>query len=166
MMQTQQPPAGGDGASLVPINHQQAAIAPLGMGDGPDFWCSVPTHDAVGKAITYQARQGNHKRLTEGVNLRLNVENLLYHPVEYVSQTTGELEEGVRIVLITDKGEMHECCSHGVRSCIRSLVQVFGLPPWKGGLPLVVKMTKTRRGNNLLTLELDTGAAGGAKGKG
>lgn len=98
----------------------------------PSFWSSIKPVDERSQSLLFSAREGESRQLADLINQEIVVENLLIHPVTLV-RDNGEAIQVVRIVMIAPNGDCVSTCSNGVQQSIRTLCQIYGLPPWPGG---------------------------------
>lgn len=108
----------------------------------------------AGKALVFNAMQGQDIKLAELIGLEINCENFVVAPVRLVNPDTGEETIQPRTVLITDKKERISCVSEGVVGSLRSICQVYGNPPWTPPLSLVARENKSNVGRKYYTLEI------------
>lgn len=96
----------------------------------------------------------NH--LSDFIGETIEVVDVIAHPVELVDETTGELVQAVRTILIDKDGVSYDAVSQGVASALGKIFQLIGKPPWTEiPLKMKIKQVKTRNGNNKVnTIEL------------
>lgn len=119
---------------------------------------SLDLTDPHDEYLFVTARQQKCTPLTEIVNTTIEVSDYIAHPVTVV-EDNGQLVELVRIVLIGPDGKMFQAASEGVRMSLMLIFQCRGRGPWEPALRLTPKLTKTRRGYNVLQLLLEKPAA-------
>lgn len=105
--------------------------------------------DAAGKI--YNAMNNPQHRVSEFINQKIAIRDVLMEGLELVNEETGELERVPRIVLIDDKGEAYQAVSKGIYNSLRNLVKAFGAPTWEPALVVTVKQQPTKSGS-MLTL--------------
>lgn len=85
-------------------------------------------------------------RIADFINKTINVVDVYVEMSAVTSQTTGELVEIPRVVLIDDKGKSYASLSFGVFNSLKKIISVFGLPTWKDAIPIeVVRVQKGDR---------------------
>jgi len=115
-------------------------------------------------SLDMQSQSGRHRmlkclqdcdaRLTDEVNIPLNITDYLVHDVELTNKDTGEVTGATRMVLIDDKQCTHECVSLGLLRSFQRLASLFGIPPWEPAKRLTVK-SKRKAERNLYWLECE-----------
>lgn len=93
-------------------------------------------------------------RIADFINKVINVVDVYVEMSNVTSQTTGELVEIPRVVLIDDKGKSYASLSFGVFNSLKKIISVFGLPTWPEGIPIeVVRIQKGDRQIYNLTIK-------------
>lgn len=80
--------------------------------------------------------------------------NVFIHTILLTDEKTGEQQECRRTVLFDDQGRTTAFVSDGIITGIENIVTLFGPPPWDPAIPVRTKQSKTRRGYNVLNLEI------------
>lgn len=88
------------------------------------------------------------------------------HSVPLVNQRTGEVDDRVRIVLISPEGETVSCCSTGVLDSLDMIRRFEGDGPYDPPVPVRFVETVTRQNRRILRLEVDYVDESKATGKG
>ena len=92
------------------------------------------------------------RSLKDAVNIPLRITDIVAHSVEMADTITGEVIEGVRIVLVDADGTLYSCVSKGIQKSVQLIMAAYGMPPWSGGLRLVAKLVQTRLGRTTMKL--------------
>jgi len=125
------------------------AVTPLPTGGPLDFGGLeaqlFSTFPAEQRGRVVALMQGQAAQLADIIGKEINVEHVLAHSVETVSEE-GEITALLRIVVVDADGTAYATTAAGIRESIRLLAKFYGLPPWKGGLKVKVESIKTRRG--------------------
>lgn len=119
------------------------------------LWCSYGDLQALSakdRARVVRLLQEPGEPLSAFIGQQITVEHVLVHNIELLNEETGELEEASRLVVIAPDGTAYSCVSEGIRRSIGLLAQVYGMPPWKGGMKVMVKQLTTRRGRRTFVL--------------
>lgn len=108
------------------------------------------------KVKIFNAINASTNHLSDFIGEIIEVVDVIAHPVELVDETTGELVQVVRIILIDKDGVSYDAVSQGVASALSKIFQLIGKPPWSDNpLKMKIKQVKTRNGNNKVnTIEL------------
>ena len=115
--------------------------------------CTVKGDDHKTKIKVYNAITDPTKKMDDMVNVPFKLKDVIAHPVDLVSEKTGEVETMLRTILIDDKGNSYAGVSAGVVSALQRVFAIFGQPnTWAE--PINVKLVKrdTRNGNKVTTL--------------
>ena len=116
------------------------------------FWCSIKPTTESAQAALYRAREGESQPLADLINAEIVVQDVLVHPVS-LTRDNGETIDVVRIVLISPDGSCYSTCSSGIQQSIRTLCQIYGLPPWQGGRRFKVKQLILKNARRTFKLE-------------
>lgn len=117
-------------------------------------FCSVdPELGADAKKLIYNASNNPTHKIDDYINKTIMLKDVFVEIIELVNDTTGEMEQAPRIVLIDEKGESFQCVSNGVFGSLKKLIAIFGEPTYVEPIPVVVKQVKVKRGT-MLTLEV------------
>lgn len=111
-------------------------------------YCSFNAETPEGKIALYTAMNNPTFSVEEKLNCTILLQDVYAEAVQFVNEKSGEVTDGVRIVLIDNEGNSYGCCSKGIFSAIKKLIQVYGAPTWVGGIPVQPYQTSTRNGNN------------------
>lgn len=118
-------------------------------------YCSFKADTSEGKVALYTAMNNPTYRVEEKLNCNIALKDIYAEAVQFVSDKTGEITDSVRIVLIDAEGNSYGCCSKGMFSAIKKLIQVFGAPTWEEPILVQPYQTPTRNGNNkIFTLRI------------
>ncbi len=68
------------------------------------------------------------------------------------NEETGEVSQGVRIILIDDKQEGYVCVSTGIKNSLQKLFSIFGTPDyWASPIEIEIKQLSIGKDRNILT---------------
>lgn len=101
-----------------------------------------------GKLALYTAMNNPTFSVEEKLNCTIYLQDVYAEAVQFINEKSGEVTDGVRIVLIDNEGNSYGCCSKGIFSAIKKLIQVFGAPTWEEPIPVQPYQSSTRNGNN------------------
>ena len=119
--------------------------------DRVTYFCSLKCETPAEKVAFFNAMSNPDKHLGDCINLSIIVKDMFAEEIELTNETTGEVETGVRIVLIDDKGVSYQSVAKGVYSACKRLIAIFGMPTWEKGIKIVVRQIPVKKGS-LLTL--------------
>lgn len=118
-------------------------------------FCTMEANTPEEKRILFKAMNQPDKRLSECINMTLNIKDIYAEVVQITDQNTGEIINAPRIVMIDTNGIGYQCVSKGMLSSLKKLFAVYGSPTWQEGLAVTVKQIKTRDNRSVLTLDID-----------
>jgi hypothetical protein len=149
-------------------NNERPVMAGLEMEGGSNFIADLTATKQVAyssvdiakasnetKKAYFNAINSTEKRLSEQMNLTLQIKDVYVEVVECKDDLTGEVQRCPRTVLIDTDGVGYQAVSMGVFGSLKKIFQVFGMPhQWgKDGLGLKVKII-TKGSNKITTLEV------------
>lgn len=108
------------------------------------------------KIKLYNAVNNSDASLDDNKGKTLSITDMVAHPVELLDEVTGELVQGMRVVLIDEEGKGYHAISQGVVSSMTKIISIVGQGPWKPALHVIPTEQKTRKGFKTLTLQLAT----------
>lgn len=105
------------------------------------------------KIKIYNAMNETTGKLSDQVNITLEISDLVAFPVEIVTED-GELVNAMRIILVTPDGDTYASVATGVYSSLQKIIGIVGPAPWNPPLKLTPINQPTRRGFKTLTIRL------------
>ena len=117
--------------------------------------CSIQTEpgNKDQAKIVYNAMNNPTHKLSDFINKKIVIENVLIEVTDLMNDETGEIDRVPRTVLISPDGTSYRATSKGVFKSIRNAYMALGSAPWPGGVEFEVKQTAVGRGQ-MLTLEM------------
>lgn len=120
------------------------------------FFCSIKDDGTrASKIKIYNALNTQGEQLSDHINEELEIVDISAHTIMVVDNSTGELTQTLRTVLIAKDGTTYQAVSNGVISSLQKIFAIVGFPSWVDE-PVIVKPVnvKTNNGFKVLTLEL------------
>ena len=143
---------------LLTINREDiAAPTQLDMLTDPtaSFYCSIPNDGTRDSAIKiYNAINNKGESLDENKGKILEIVNVAAHPVNITDETTGEIVEALRIIMVDKNNTNYDAVSQGIASSLQKIFGIVGQPPFNLPLKLKVVEQKTRKGFKTNVIEL------------
>ena len=102
----------------------------------------------------YSAINDAEQSLSDHLGEVLEIEHMVAHTIELEDEMTKEMQQAMRVVLVTSDGQGYHSVSQGVVSSIQKLIATVGQAPWTPPLKVVPVEKKTRKGFKTLTLKL------------
>lgn len=117
-------------------------------------YCSMVPKNEDEEIILFNAQNNPEQRLSDCINMVINVKHIFCEAVTCVNRDTGESTICPRIVLIDDKGVGYQAVSLGIYSAIKKIMSIKKDPStWKKPVKLEVKqITKGER--KMLTVNM------------
>lgn len=149
-------------------NDDRTMVTGLGLEEGTNFIADLTAEKVVAytsvdvskatieqKKSYFNAVNSTEKRLSEQMNLVIQVKDVYVEIVECRDDETGIAKKCPRTVLIDTDGVGYQAVSLGVFGSLKKIFQVFGMPnQWgKNGLGIKVKII-TKGNNKITTLEV------------
>lgn len=123
------------------------------------FYCSIKNDGSRKSQVAiFNAIQGEDE-VANHIGEVLEIVNVVAHPATTVDETTGEVKEYLRTVLIDKNGKGYTAGSQGITSALSRIFSIIGMPDggaWeKEPVKMKIKQVKTRNGQNKVnTIEL------------
>jgi hypothetical protein len=138
-----------DETQVVHDGERHGSLLPYNAGRlASTFSLSTP----AGKVKLHNALHGDKAILKSQVGKTLHIADIVSGPREK-TLPTGETDEWQEVVLICTDGKQYTTSSPYVASGLASMMMLFGLPPWPGGMGVVVRSRPTTAGKEMLYLE-------------
>lgn len=103
-------------------------------------YCSLSATSEKDKKMIFNAINNPTGRLSDFINMPLEVANVYAECVECVNRDTGEMKICPRIVFINTKGESFTAVSLGVYGALKKVFGIFGTPEnWEKPLTIIPK---------------------------
>ena len=146
-------------------NLARAASADMSGRSIADFFCDPANANSVATNARESGREGLRLAMKAASQPTVPVEGAMQvpfpvrwyycHSVPLVNQVTGEVDDRVRIVLISPDGETCSCCSTGVLDSLDLIRRYAGDGPYDPPLPVRFVESRTRQNRKILRLEVD-----------
>lgn len=128
-----------------------SSLDPANMGKL--VWCSYVPATNKEKGALMNALSGQLPKLSTLINTEIEVSNVIFQGAQFTNEQTGEIEPGVRSILVLKDGRMYTACSDGIRGCLGMIFQLFSRPPWNPPMRLAVKQLDIGHNRRWFTLE-------------
>lgn len=107
---------------------------------------SIKAETPAQKMSLYNAIQKESKSLKDAVNIEFILKDFVAHEVTF-NEDNGAKTEGVRIILLDDKGAAYSGSGIGIRNSLQKIFGIFGQPEAWEGFDLKVKAVSKAVGN-------------------
>lgn len=146
-------------AEEVEVNQDlETGIVSVGLGSlmnsgNADMYCSLKAESFESKASIYNALNSPDAKISECINMVLEIRDVIAHEVQLVDQNTGEFTNCLRTILVDKDGKTYQAVSVGVANSLNRIFQIFGEPStWTKPLKLKPVQKVTNNGTNKVTL--------------
>lgn len=138
-------------AVVVQENKANATIA--GIGSSAGFYTSLATESRADKMNLLKAIN-NSTPLLEKVGEEIAIVDIVMQSVEIANESTGIVEDAVRITLIDADGNAWNATSKGIAQSLKQVIGVLGEPgTWEEPLVATVAEEQGRNRFRYLTLK-------------
>lgn len=112
----------------------------------------IDTSDTAGKALLFKVANNPDFRISDCIGQKIEMVNAFIEQVQMVNDETGEVNNGVRTVLIDKDGKGYQSVSTGIFNALKKLFAIYGTPDnWKEPVPVTFTCI-TRGKNRIFTL--------------
>lgn len=146
-------------AEEVEVNQDlETGIVSVGLGSlmnsgNADMYCSLKAESFESKASIYNALNSPDAKISECINMVLEIRDVIAHEVQLVDQNTGEITKCLRTILVDKDGKTYQAVSVGVANSLNRIFQIFGEPStWTKSIKLKPVQKVTNNGTNKVTL--------------
>ena len=117
-------------------------------------FCSFNTETAEGKKKVFRATTKPDVTIKSMINKQIKVVEIFAKPTALVDEDTGEVKDGVTVVLFDDLGVSYSATSQGITNAVKALVDIYGHPAtWTEPVVIVPKEVAVKKGN-MLTFDI------------
>ena len=135
------------------IINDETGVEGLLMATSDSFCSMVPKTDAEKKSL-FKAMNNPDKKVSDMINLEIELKDIYSEIVELADQKTGEVIKLPRIVLIDSKGIGYQCVSKGMFSALKKLFQIYGMPTWEKPIKIKIKSIEKASDRKVLTFDV------------
>ena len=139
------------------IDEETRALATVAPQDfNPDdsaiVFSSINPVTRSEQILIYNIVSGNAAALADFVGQTLAITDVICHNARLIDQSTGQVSELIRTILIAEDGSAYSAVSGGVINCLKKLFKLIGNPPWNPPLLLVPQQARTSANRQVLLL--------------
>lgn len=142
-----------------PIVTNPAVVSESGCfmvaNSGHSTYCSMVPKTPEERKFLFNAVNSPSLVLRDFINKTINVRDVFAEECTFLNKQTGEVSEGVRIVLIDAEGASYSTCSRGVFSGLSKLFALYGTPDqWTEPVPILIKQITKSPTQAVLVFEI------------
>ena len=105
-------------------------------------WCSFKANTLEQKKRLYRAMTNPDSKLSDCINMVINLVDAYIEWAELTHDQTGEIEQVPRVVLFDADGKTYTATSKGVYNSLYRLFVVFGVPHWETPIPVKIRQVQ------------------------
>lgn len=125
-------------------NTQPNELPILNTGNAtlPAPWCSFKANTLDQKKRLYRAMTNPDSKLSDCINMEINLVDAYIEWAEVTHDQTGEIEQVPRVVLFDANGKTYTATSKGIYNSLYRLFVVFGVPHWETPIPVKIRQVQ------------------------
>ena len=130
------------------INQEESSIPVIAgvfggsRGNLPAPYCSFRPENTEDKARLYRAMTNPDCKISDCINMVIQLVDVFVEWVQLVDQKTGEYNVIPRCVLFDADGKTYAATSRGIANALERLTMVYGMPHWSE--PISVKIRQVQ----------------------
>ena len=116
------------------------------MGTSNNTYCSLICETEEQKKKLFNLTSNPQHKVSDMINKRINLKDVYMEEVLLRNEETGDVSQGIRIILIDDKQEGYVCVSTGIKNSLQKLFSIFGTPEhWASPIEIEIKQLSIER---------------------
>lgn len=113
---------------------------------------TTPSNSA-GRSELFNALSAKSTNISEMIGKVINLTNVVFQGRNFTDEDTGESEKAMRVIFITDNGEVYHSYSAGILNSVKTFLSIYGTPDtWEQPIPVTVERVTLRNGGQTFTL--------------
>lgn len=122
------------------------------METSSNIYCTLVCETVEQKKDLFNLTSNPKRKVSEMINKKIMLKDVYMEEVFLTDEETGEVNQGIRIILIDDKKEGYVCVSKGIKNSLQKLFSIFGTPnQWENPIEIEVKQLTIGKDRNILT---------------
>ena len=122
------------------------------MGNSATLVFTTPSNSA-GRSELFNALSAKSTNISEMIGKVINLTNVVFQGRNFTDEDTGESEKAMRVIFITDNGEVYYSYSAGILNSVKTFLSIYGTPDtWEQPIPVTVERVTLRNGGQTFTL--------------
>lgn len=122
------------------------------MGTTSNTYCSLMCETEEQKKKLFNLTSNPQHKVSDMINRKIMLKDVFMEEVLLRNEETGEVSQGIRIILIDDKQEGYVCVSTGIKNSLQKLFSIFGTPEhWSSPIEIEIKQLSIGKDRNILT---------------
>lgn len=122
---------------------------------GHGTYCSMVPKTPEERKFLFNSVNSPNRLLRDYINKTISVRDVYAEQCAFLDKESGDLSEGVRIVLIDKDGNSYSTCSRGIFSGLSKLFSLYGTPDqWAEPVPILIKQISKSPRQAVLVFEI------------
>lgn len=116
--------------------------------------CSFTVETIEDKKKLFKVATAPDHNVAEYIGKSIKIKDVYAEVVHMTNQETGEITDGIRMVIIDDKGESYQCVSSGMWNAFARMRAIFGDPTYDPAIPIEIKQIDKGVNKKILSFDI------------
>ena len=116
--------------------------------------CSFTVETVADKKKLFKVATAPDHNVAEYIGKSIKIKDVYAEVVHMTNQETGEVTDGIRMVIIDDKGESYQCVSSGMWNAFTRMRAIFGNPTYDPAIPIEIKQIDKGVNKKILSFDI------------
>jgi hypothetical protein len=116
--------------------------------------CSFKVETLEEKKILFKVATAPDHNVAEFIGKTINIKDVYAEVVHMTNPDTGEVTDGIRMVIIDDKGVSYQCVSSGMWNAFSRMRAIFGNPTYEPAIPIEIKQIDKGVNKKILSFDI------------
>lgn len=116
--------------------------------------CSFTVDTVEDKKKLFKVATAPDHNVAEYIGKSIKIKDVYAEVVHMTNQETGEVTDGIRMVIIDDKGESYQCVSSGMWNAFTRMRAIFGNPTYDPAIPIEIKQIDKGVNKKILSFDI------------
>lgn len=116
--------------------------------------CSFTVETVEDKKKLFKVATAPDHNVAEYIGKSIKIKDVYAEVVHMTNQETGEITDGIRMVIIDDKGESYQCVSSGMWNAFTRMRAIFGNPTYDPAIPIEIKQIDKGVNKKILSFDI------------
>jgi hypothetical protein len=116
--------------------------------------CSFTVETVEDKKKLFKVATAPDHNVAEYIGKSIKIKDVYAEVVHMTNQETGEVTDGIRMVIIDDKGESYQCVSSGMWNAFTRMRAIFGNPTYDPAIPIEIKQIDKGVNKKILSFDI------------
>lgn len=116
--------------------------------------CSFTVETVEDKKKLFKVATAPDHNVAEYIGKSIKIKDVYAEVVHMTNQETGEVTDGIRMVIIDDKGESYQCVSSGMWNAFTRMRAIFGNPTYDPAISIEIKQIDKGVNKKILSFDI------------